>query len=137
MLLGFDIGSSAVKAAIVDPEDGVRATAQDSVELFSPHPGWAEADPEQWWHAVTGVVPKLLAQAGRHPREIEAIAIAGMVPAVLCLDRHGRPLRRAVLQNDARATKEVLELSELLSDLDLVQLTGSALTQQSVAPTLR
>jgi xylulokinase len=59
------------------------------------------------------------------------------VPAVLALDADGRPLRRAILQNDARATREVQELAALLADVDLVQLTGSALTQQSVAPTLR
>jgi xylulokinase len=60
-----------------------------------------------------------------------------MVPAVLALDRGGRPLRRAILQNDARATRELDELAALLADIDFVQLTGSALTQQSVAPTLR
>lgn len=136
MLLGLDIGSSAVKAALVDPRDGVLATAQKSVELSSPHPGWAEAHPEQWWQATCALVPALLAQTGGDSRQIECVATAGMVPAVLMLDPGGRPLRRAILQNDARAAAEVQDLSELLGDIDLVQLTGSALTQQSVAPTL-
>ena len=137
MLLGIDIGSSGVKAALVDPERGVLATAGAGVELFSPHPGWAEADPKEWWDAVCGLVPRLLDQAGTTADAIEGVAASGMVPAVLALDADDRPLRRAILQNDARANVEVQELGELLGDIDLLGLTGSALTQQSVAPTLR
>ncbi len=137
MLLGIDIGSSGVKAALVDPEAGVLAAAQEPVELYSPRAGWAEADPGEWWDAVCSLVPRLLAAGGRGAREIDGVATSGMVPAVLALDESGRPLRRAILQNDARATAEVTELSRLLTDIDLLGLTGSSLTQQSVAPTLR
>ncbi len=137
MLIGIDIGSSGVKAALVDGSAGVLATARREVELYSPAPGWAEADPDQWWRGVCGTVRELLADPHASPAAVDAVACSGMVPAVLALDAHGTPLRRAILQNDARATAEIDELGPLLSDLDLVQLTGSALTQQSVAPTLR
>lgn len=132
-LLGIDIGSSGVKGARVDLADGSVTSAQAGVELHSPHPGWAEADPGEWWAGVCAVTRELVSEG----EPIEAVACSGMVPAVLALDADGRPLRRAILQNDARADAEVSELSEQLSDLDLVALTGSALTQQSVAPTLR
>ncbi len=59
-----------------------------------------------------------------------------MVPAVIPVDDTGRPLRRAILQNDARATAEIRELAAALPGLDFVARTGSALTQQSVGPTL-
>jgi xylulokinase len=132
-LLGIDIGSSGVKGARVDLADGSVTSAQAGVELHSPHPGWAEADPGQWWAGVCAVTRELVCEG----EPVEAVACSGMVPAVLALDDRGRPLRRAILQNDARADVEVEELAEQLSDLDLVALTGSALTQQSVAPTLR
>ncbi|MGH2910019.1 MAG: FGGY-family carbohydrate kinase [Solirubrobacteraceae bacterium] len=132
-LLGIDIGSSGVKGARVDLADGSIVSAQAGVELHSPHPGWAEADPGQWWAGVCAVTRELVAEG----EPVEAVACSGMVPAVLVLDDRGRPLRRAILQNDARADAEVEELAGELSDLDLVALTGSALTQQSVAPTLR
>jgi xylulokinase len=137
MLLGIDIGSSAVKAALVDPDEGVLSSAQVGVDLIVRHPGWAEADPDQWWRAICELVPALLRQSGRGAEEIEAVASAGMVPAVLTLDGQGQPLRNAILQNDARATREIEELAQALSGVDLLSLTGSALTQQSVAPTLR
>jgi xylulokinase len=137
MLLGIDIGSSAVKAALVDPDQGVLSTAQAGVALESRQPGWAEADPDEWWQAICGLVGTLLAQGDRDAGEIDAVAAAGMVPAVLALDGSGQPLRRAILQNDARATREIEELSTALEGIDLLRLTGSVLSQQSVAPTLR
>ncbi len=137
MLLGIDIGSSAVKAALVDPDEGVVSTAQAGVGLESRQPGWAEADPGEWWQAICGLVPTLLEQSDRDASEIDAVAAAGMVPAVLALDDSGQPLRSAILQNDARAIREIEELSTALQGIDLLGLTGSVLSQQSVAPTLR
>ncbi len=137
MLLGIDIGSSAVKVALVDPQEGVLDTAEAAVQLESHQPGWAEADPDEWWRAICGLVPTLLDRSHRDASEIEAVAVAGMVPAVLALDRGGHPLRKAILQNDARATREIEELSLALEGIDLLGLTGSVLSQQSVAPTLR
>jgi len=58
-----------------------------------------------------------------------------MVPAILAVDIDGEPLRRAILQNDARATVEIDEVRTTLGDFDLLARTGSVLTQQSVAPT--
>ena len=60
-----------------------------------------------------------------------------MVPAVVAIDEKGRPLRPAILQNDARAVAELAELATETAQLDLVSLTGSPLSQQSVGPTLR
>lgn len=137
MLLGIDIGSSAVKAALVEPECGVIASAQSQVALHSPRPGWAEADTTEWWTGVCHSVKEVIRHSEREGIEVEAVACSGMVPAVVPLDNQGRPLRRAILQNDARATLELDELRRLLEDIDLVNLTGSALTQQSVAPTVR
>ncbi|MHB1538282.1 MAG: FGGY-family carbohydrate kinase [Solirubrobacteraceae bacterium] len=137
MQLGLDIGSSAVKGILLDAERGVLASAELPVELHSARPGWAEADPEQWWRAICALAPELLAQAGAVAAEVDAVAACGMVPAVLALDRSGQPLRRAILQNDARAAHELQELTSELADLDVLALTGSALTQQSLAPTLR
>ena len=67
--------------------------------------------------------------------DIAAVAVTGMVPAVVAVDVTGQPLRRAILQNDARATHEIDHVRAALGDLDLLGLTGSVLSQQSVAPT--
>lgn len=136
MFLGFDLGSSGVKAILLDLERGVVAAASEAVALHSPAAGWAEADTADWWDAATTLVPQLLDAAGVDAGAIEGVAAAGMVPAVVALDAAGRPRRRAILQNDARATAEVARLREELADADLLARTGSVLSQQSVAPTL-
>ena len=51
-LLGLDIGTSATKGVVIDPGGTVVAQAERPVDLRSPHPGWAEEDPAQWWENV-------------------------------------------------------------------------------------
>jgi xylulokinase len=134
ILLGVDLGSSGVKAVLLDPGAGIVASATEEVTLHSDHPGWAEADPEEWWRALSRLVPTLLASAGLTNTDVAAVAVAGMVPAILFVHGPGRPVRRAMLQNDARAVAELGELREALSGRDLLHESGSVLTQQSVAP---
>ena len=136
LLLGIDLGSSGVKATLVSPESGIVASISRDVALFSDHPGWAEADPGEWWSATCEVIGRLLDETGRAPADVVALAVSGMVPAVVVCDERGVPLRRAILQNDARATQEIRELQRALEHLDLLRLTGSVLSQQSVSPTV-
>lgn len=136
LLLGIDLGSSGLKAILLSPEVGIVATETIPVDLFSDHIGWAEADPNAWWRAVCVVIGKLLKQANQSASAISAIAVSGMVPAVLVVDEKGNPLRRGILQNDARAVSEISFMQEKLSDVDLLAMTGSVLSQQSVAPTI-
>jgi xylulokinase len=135
LLLGIDLGSSGVKAVLLDAEIGIVATQSHEVALFSDHPGWAEADHHEWWDAVCVLVPRLLEAATASSGDVEAVAVTGMVPAMLCVGDNGEPLRRAILQNDGRATREIDEVRRALGDFDLLALTGSVLSQQSVAPT--
>jgi xylulokinase len=135
LLLGVDLGSSGVKAVLLDAELGIVASYTHDVALFSDYPGWAEADHHEWWDAVCALVPRLLEIAAVSNDDVSAVAVTGMVPATLAIGNDGEPLRRAILQNDARATKEIDEVRAALGDVDLLALTGSVLSQQSVAPT--
>ena len=142
LVLGIDVGTTSTKVVLADPAAGVVAQASEPAALSSSHPGWAEADPAQWWANLVSLVPAVLAAASAASgkpvtaADIAAVATTGMVPAVIPADAAGRPLRRAILQNDARATAEIRELAAALPGLDFVARTGSALTQQSVGPTL-
>ncbi|MQA78138.1 MAG: carbohydrate kinase [Streptosporangiales bacterium] len=136
LLLGVDLGTTSTKLVVVEPGRGVLAADSLPVELHSPRAGWAEADTREWWSNVCALVPRVAKQAGIPASDIGAVAASGMVPAVVPVDAEGRALRRAILQNDARAVDEIDQLAARLADTDLLALTGSALTQQSVAPTL-
>ncbi len=136
LFVGIDLGSSETKIVVLDPADGVVAGAGRPVSLLSPLPGWAEADTARWRANVRDGVREALSQLSPGGPAIAGVACSGMVPAVVCCDADMRPLRPAILQNDARAVTEIGELRQALSGVDLLQVTGSALSQQSVAPTL-
>lgn len=134
--IGVDIGTTGTKTVLVDLAAG-RIVAQASAEsrLFADAPGHAEADPAQWIDNAHSTIRAVLAESGVTPGQVGALSTTGMVPAVVPVDAHGVPVRRALLQNDARATAQIERLREALDAADVLAATGSAITQQSVAPT--
>ncbi|MFL6085070.1 MAG: FGGY-family carbohydrate kinase [Mycobacterium sp.] len=134
--VGIDVGTTGTKTVLFDPSRGIVAQASRETTLLSPAPGFAEADTAQWLTNVIDSIREARSLANAGAGDIDAIAVSGMVPAVVPVDGRGNPLRKAILQNDARAHHEIGQLAAALADVDLVSLTGSALTQQSVAPTV-
>jgi len=133
--IGIDIGTTGTKTVLFDTTSGIVAQASRETTLYSPSPGFAEADTDQWYAGAVESIREVLSTSGISGDSVAAVAVSGMVPAVVAIDAEGKPLRRAILQNDARAHREVGELAAALDGVDLVAMTGSALTQQSVAPT--
>jgi xylulokinase len=129
--LGIDVGTTATKAIVIDGGGDVVAEAEVPSELRSPHPAWAEEDTERWWDNVCALCRRLPLE------DVAAVGVSGMVPCVIVLDAGGRALRPSIQQNDARAADEVAELRERFDPADVLARTGSPITQQSVAPTLR
>lgn len=129
-VLGIDVGTTALKAIALEREQGIVAQAELSHELFSPHPGWAEEDPEHWWATAQESIRKLLSII---PAEsIEAIGVSGMVPAMVILDASGKPLRPSIQQNDARAITEVEELRAAVDLKEFLRITGGTPNQQNI-----
>lgn len=133
--IGIDVGTTGTKTVLFDTHRGIVAQASRETTLHSPQPGFAEADTGQWHTNVVESIREVLGTGDVPSEAVTAIAVSGMVPAVVPLDDRGIPLRHAILQNDARAHAEVTTLAAALDGVDLVTMTGSALTQQSVAPT--
>ena len=106
-LLGLDIGSSFVKASLLDAATG-RAAASASapaseMAIGAPRPGWAEQDPREWWrHAVTAT-RQVLAQANASPGAVRGIGISYQMHGLVLVDRHGQPLRPSIIWCDSRA----------------------------------
>ena len=131
-LLGIDIGTTATKAVVLDTEGGLVAEAERPTELIADHPAWAEEDVEAWWANLVSLTRELLADG-----QPAAVGVSGMVPCVVLLGHDGRPLRRSIQQNDARAVEEIAQLRAELDEAEVLRRTGSPITQQSLAPTLR
>jgi xylulokinase len=131
LLLGIDIGTTATKAILLDPDRGLVAEAERPTTLHSEHSGWAEEDVDEWWSNVALLCRELTTQG-----DIAAVGVSGMVPCVVLHDADGRTIRRSIQQNDARAVAEIDDLRARLEGARVLERTGSAITQQSVGPTV-
>lgn len=106
-LLGLDVGSSSVKASLVNV-----ATGQSEATVFFPESeapiksikaGWAEQDPEMWWQNAKLAIARALDLSGATAKEIEAIGISYQMHGLVCVDRDMHPLRDAIIWCDSRA----------------------------------
>jgi xylulokinase len=128
--IGFDLGSSSIKAAIIDTESGVLlGTCQypdAEMAIDSPEPGFAEQDPNVWWENCQKVSQKLLAQTGIDANEIKGIGIAYQMHGLVCLDNEGEVLRPSIIWCDSRAVSQgELAFNALGADYCLSHLLNS------------
>lgn len=107
LLLGLDIGSSSVKAALVSVETGKTvAFAQsptEEMEISAPVAGWAEQSPDHWWEHTCSCIKQCLQQVGHHGENIKAIGIAYQMHGLVAVDKEGIPVRPAIIWCDSRA----------------------------------
>src|SRR5712671_2191831 len=96
-LLGIDVGTGGTRAVAVDENGHVVAAATAEHEPFaSPHTGWAEQDPRDWWRATIEAVRKVLAQPNIDAGEIACIGFSGQMHGAVLLDDNGEVLRPAL-----------------------------------------
>ncbi len=111
LVLGLDVGTSNTKATIADLTGSVLWSATAPYSYASPHPGWAEQDPEDWWRAVAGVTRTLLKQHPEARDRIAAVGVSGQGVAAALLDEKGSPLRPAILWLDVRCASQAERLN--------------------------
>ncbi len=136
-VLGIDIGTTSTIGILVRLPDTVLGIASRPVTLASPHPGWAEENPEQWWDNACAIIRELIAAAGIEAGAIAGIGVTGMLPAVVLLDREGRLLRPSIQQSDGRVSAEVEELRAEIEEDAFIRQAGNGINQQLVASKLR
>lgn len=103
MDLGIDLGTSGVKAVLIDDHGAVVAQAQAPLAVSRPHPLWSEQDPADWWTATDAAV---LALPEALRKSVRSIGLAGQMHGATLLDAADRPLRPAILWNDGRSHAE-------------------------------
>ena len=105
-LLGYDIGSSSVKASLVDAETG-KTVASDfypktEAEIIALRPGWAEQRPQQWWDCLKEVTASVLATSKANGKDVAAIGISYQMHGLVMVDKDRQPLRPAIIWCDSR-----------------------------------
>jgi len=137
MLLGIDLGTSSVKALLVDPQTGrVMGAGTAEYPISHPQPGHAEQDPENWWAATVSAVGQAVCAADRTP-EVAAIGLSGQMHGTVLLDGAWDLLGPAVIWPDQRSGTQVKEITGLIGAERLIQLTGSPVATGFQAATVR
>ncbi|MDL2299229.1 carbohydrate kinase [Bacteroides sp. OttesenSCG-928-E20] len=106
-LLGYDIGSSSVKASLVNAETGKTTASaffpKTEANIIAVKPGWAEQDPESWWEYLKCATAQVLKESGISSTEIKAIGISYQMHGLVCVDKDQKVLRPAIIWCDSRA----------------------------------
>ena len=106
-LLGYDIGTSSVKAAIIDSESGTTVASAQYPDTEAPiiarQTGWAEQEPEMWWEELKQATQRLAAQVGGQLADVRAIGISYQMHGLVCVNKEGHALRPAIIWCDGRA----------------------------------
>ena len=105
--MGFDVGSSSVKASLVDIERGdIAASAfypEKEAPIVAVRTGWAEQDPQMWWDNAKLALRKIMQQAGAKGEDIAAIGISYQMHGLVCVDKNQKVLRPSIIWCDSRA----------------------------------
>lgn len=115
--LGVDLGTSALKAVLVDEDQATVAQASVPLRSRAPRPGWSEQDPHDWWTAFGAALADLRDAAPKALRAVKALGLSGQMHGAVVLDRSGAPIRPAILWNDGRATRECEMLAAAVADV--------------------
>lgn len=133
MYLGLDLGTSGVKAMLIDGDQRVIGSATGGLDVSRPHPGWSEQDPAHWIRATEEAVGALKAS---HPAELAAvrgIGLSGHMHGATLIDASDAVLRPCILWNDTRSFAEAAALD---ADVRFRALTGNIVFPGFTAPKL-
>jgi xylulokinase len=130
--LGLDIGTSSVKALLVDVGQRVVAEASTPLDVSRPFPLWSEQDPDDWVKGVEAAVAVIRRHAPTEFAALAGIGLSGQMHGATLLDAHDKPLRPAILWNDGRSFAECGELKRRVPDLE--QRTGNLAMPGFTAP---
>jgi xylulokinase len=132
MYLGIDIGTSSVKAVLMDESGTVVEQASSPLSILRPHPFWSEQDPTGWWEATNSAVSDLDLQ---RRDAVKAIGLSGQMHGATLLGADNQALRPAILWNDGRSAEQCAALEASIPSLG--QITGNRAMPGFTAPKLQ
>ena len=133
MYLGLDLGTSGVKAMLIDGEQRIIGSASGALDVSRPHSGWSEQDPAHWIRATEEAVGALAQKFPTEMAAVKGIGLSGHMHGATLIDKDDRVLRPCILWNDTRSFKEAADLD---ADPRFRAITGNIVFPGFTAPKL-
>jgi xylulokinase len=124
-LAGIDVGTSGVKAVLIDEAGGLAAEATEPYPLYSPEPSWYEQDPQDWWDGTVRTLCRVLAESGVDPSHVAGIGLSGQYHGLVVLDAQRNVLRRSILWNDQRTARQSDDIVERVGKETLLRVCAT------------
>jgi xylulokinase len=131
-LLGLDVGTTGVKALLVNQAGKVVSEALSEYPMSSPQPLWAEQDPKDWWQATVRSIKRVMGKSSH--RSVAAIGLTGQMHGLVLLDDKGKVLRPCIMWNDQRSAPQCAAVTEQVGARRILELTGNPLLPGFLAP---
>lgn len=109
-LLGLDIGTSGVKALLISVEGKIISSKTVSYPLATPHPGWAEQSPYDWWEATVNAIREIVSNDYIDAKQIKGISLSGQMHSSVFLNEKMEVIRPAILWSDTRTSEQCKEI---------------------------
>ncbi len=133
--LGIDVGTSGTKTLAMKADGTILASAMETYPCHAPKPLWSEQDPEDWWKATVASVRKVVRHAKLKRGDVKGIGLSGQMHGSVFLDKNDKVIRRAILWNDQRTTRECAEIEAAVGGRDqLIRLVANPALTGFTAP---
>ncbi len=127
-LLSHDLGTTGDKAVLVSERGDIAASAFCGYPTYYPRPGWAEQDPEGYWKAFCRTTREMVETSGVNIRSIAAVSFSAQMMAALPVGQNGRPLRKAIIWSDMRASEQTARIDRAVGSREVYRITGHRLS---------
>jgi xylulokinase len=122
VLIGLDVGTGGARAVAIDESGEIVAEASSEFPLHTPHPGWTEQDPADWWEGAKEVSKKVAAETGE---QVTGIGLTGQMHGSVFLDASDRVIRPALLWNDQRTDMQCEQITSAVGEERLISIAGN------------
>jgi xylulokinase len=132
--MGLDVGTTGAKALLISEAGEVVASAMTEHPMYTPHPQWAEQNPQDWWQATVESIRRVLAESGANPNQVVGVGLTGQMHGLVLLDKDGAVLRPCIMWNDQRTGSQCAWITDKVGAKRVLQLTGNPVLPGFTAP---
>ena len=132
--IGIDVGTSGIKTIIIDEHGELIARVFKDIPLYTPHPNWAEQDPQDWWQATITTIREAISSANIDAASVAGIGLSGQMHSSVMLDENNEELRPSMLWCDTRTSEQCRWITETVGEENLVNWVSNPALEGFTAP---